>query len=167
MAARHEPTEKTRTKVKALASVGTTRNEIAANLGIDYKTLMKYYSEQLMGTAASATAMVAQQVLKKASTGDSAAAMFWLKEQTKRSDNKVHIDNAEDPLEFLKEVWKNNDLDIDVRLSAARSALPYIHGKIGEKGKKEAQADSAKQATTSGKFATFSKQPVTTATTVQ
>ena len=167
MAARHEPTEKTRTKVKALASVGTTRNEIAANLGIDYKTLMKHYSEQLMGTAASASAMVAQQLLKKASTGDSAAAMFWLKEQTKRSDNKVHIDNAEDPLEFLKEVWKNNDLDIDVRLSAARSALPYIHGKIGEKGKKEAQADSAKQATTSGKFATFSKQPVTTATTVQ
>ncbi|RSC23544.1 hypothetical protein EGS47_12710 [Acinetobacter sp. FDAARGOS_515] len=158
MTAKHEPTEKTRAKVKALASVGTTRNEIAANLGVDYKTLMKHYSEQLMGTASSASAMVAQQLLKKASTGDSAAAMFWLKEQTKRSDNKVHIDNAEDPLEFLKEVWKNNDLDLDVRLSAARSALPYVHGKVAEKGKKETKADEAKQATNSGKFATLSAQ---------
>ena len=157
MAARHEPTEKTRAKVKALASVGTTRNEIAANLGVDYKTLMKHYSEQLMGTAASASAMVAQQILKKASTGDSAAAMFWLKEQAKRSDNKVHIDNAEDPLEFLKEVWKNNDLDLDVRLSAARSALQYVHVKVAEKGKKESQVDDAKAAATGGgKYATRS-----------
>lgn len=158
MAARHEPTEKTRAKVKALASVGTTRNEIAANLGIDYKTLMKHYSEQLTGTASSASAMVAQQLLKKASTGDSAAAMFWLKEQAKRNDNKVHIDNAEDPLEFLKEVWKNNDLDLDVRLSAARSALPYIHGKVAEKGKKETKADEARKATQGGKFGTLGSQ---------
>ena len=79
MTKKHEPTSETRAKVNALASVGTTRNEIAANLGVDYKTLMKHYSEQLMGTAASASAMVAQQLLKKASTGGSAADHIYFK----------------------------------------------------------------------------------------
>lgn len=70
-----------------------------------------------------------------------------------------------DPMDKLLEFMNSGDPEIE--MEAAKVLMPYVHGKIGEKGKKEAQADSAKQATTSGKFATFSKQPVTTATTVQ
>lgn len=64
----------------------------------------------------------------------------------------------DDPLEFLKSVYTDQVEDMALRVRAAQAALPYIHGKVAEKGKKETKADEAKQATNSGKFATLSAQ---------
>lgn len=41
---------------------------------------------------------------------------------------------------------------------AAQAALPYVHGKVAEKGKKETKEDAAKAATKSGKFGTLNNQ---------
>ena len=154
----HEPTEKDRAKVKALSSVGTPRVEIAKAIGIDYKTLMRHYEADLISSAVMANANIAQKLLKHAADGDKTAAMFWMKEQAKKTDSKVDLGKVDDPLEFLKCIWSNNDIDVELRMAAARSALPYTHGKVAEKGKKETKADEAKKATQGGKFGTLGSQ---------
>ncbi|WP_287000548.1 hypothetical protein [Acinetobacter sp.] len=154
----HEPSDKDRAKVKALSSVATPRVEIAKAIGIDYKTLMRHYEADLVSSAVMANANIAQKLLKQAADGDKAAAMFWMKEQAKKTDNKVDLGDIDDPLVFLKCIWSNNDIDVELRMAAARSALPYTHGKIAEKGKKETKEDAAKAATKSGKFGTLNNQ---------
>ena len=51
------------------------------------------------------------------------------------------IGSKDDPLEYLKSVWTNEYEEQELRLAAARAALPYIHGKVADKGKKEAKAE--------------------------
>lgn len=50
---------------------------------------------------------------------------------------------TEDPLQFLIGAMNCSGLDDGKRIDAAKAALPYKHGKIGEKGKKEGQNDTA------------------------
>jgi len=66
--------------------------------------------------------------------------------------------NRADPLAFLEEIWTDPVEDMKLRLDAAKAALPYFHGKVAEKGKKETKADDAKKATQSGKFGTLNNQ---------
>ena len=65
----------------------------------------------------------------------------------------------DDPLEYLKLVWTDESEDPKLRLDAAKAAMPYIHGKVAEKGKKETKADEAKAAAKGGgKFGTLGSQ---------
>ena len=85
----HEPTDKTRSEVAALASFGLPQEDIAAYIGVSHVTLRKYYAEQLKVSAIKANAQVGkylfslasgQAVSKGATHGDcKAAAMFWAK----------------------------------------------------------------------------------------
>lgn len=62
-----------------------------------------------------------------------------------------------DPLKFLEEIWTDPVEDMKMRMDAAKAALPYFHGKVADKGKKETQEDEAKAAAIGGgKFATRS-----------
>lgn len=63
-----------------------------------------------------------------------------------------------DPLKFLEEIWTDPVEDMKMRMDAAKAALPYFHGKVAEKGKKETKADEAKKATQGGKFGTLGAQ---------
>lgn len=66
--------------------------------------------------------------------------------------------STDDPLDFLINVMKNGGNEMMLRVNAARAALPYVHGKVAEKGKKETKADEAKKATQGGKFGTLGSQ---------
>ena len=67
----------------------------------------------------------------------------------------IAIGGIDDPLEYLKTIWTNKEEDPDLRLKAAQAAMPYVHGKVGTKGKKETQKDEARDiAGGAGKFAT-------------
>lgn len=69
--------------------------------------------------------------------------------------DEIAIGAPEDPLEYLKTVWMNEQEDPKLRLDAAKAAMPYIHGKVAEKGKKQTQEEEAHAAAKSGgKFAT-------------
>ena len=73
--------------------------------------------------------------------------------------DEVAIGAPEDPLEYLKSVWMNESEDSKLRHDAAKAAMPYIHGKVAEKGKKETKADEAKAAAKGGgKFGTLGSQ---------
>ena len=66
--------------------------------------------------------------------------------------------NRADPLEFLISIFSDPVEDMKLRLDAAKAALPYVHGKVAEKGKKETKVDEAKKSTLGGKFGTLGSQ---------
>ena len=85
----HQPTEKTRAEIIALRSYGVPIKEVAAYIGIDDKTLYKYYRKELENSAIKANANVGKFLYQAASgqaltTGATysdcvRAAMFWAK----------------------------------------------------------------------------------------
>lgn len=75
----HEPTPETRHLVQLHATVGTPQATIADILGIDDKTLRKYYREELDQAEARANATIGGALFNKAKGGDTAAMIFWMK----------------------------------------------------------------------------------------
>lgn len=63
-----------------------------------------------------------------------------------------------DPLEFLRQVMSNPETEARLRIGAAAAQMPYVHGKVGETGKKAEKREAAEKAA-SGKFAS-TKPPV-------
>lgn len=75
----HEPNKGLRDTVSLHALVGTRQEVIADILGIDPKTLRKYYREELDQALAKANATIGGSLFNKAKNGDTAAQIFWLK----------------------------------------------------------------------------------------
>lgn len=59
-----------------------------------------------------------------------------------------------DPLKFLEEIWTDPVEDMKMRMDAAKAALPYFHGKVADKGKKQTREEEAKKGASTGKYAT-------------
>lgn len=89
----HEPTDRTRAEVSALASFGVRREAIASYIGVDPKTLRKYYRDELDNSTIKANAAVGK-FLYRAASGQALdegasysdclrAAMFWAKTRMK------------------------------------------------------------------------------------
>lgn len=73
--------------------------------------------------------------------------------------DEIAIGSHEDPLEYLKSVWMDKDQDEELRVACAKAALPYVHGKVADKGKKETKVDEARNAAKGGgKFGTLGSQ---------
>lgn len=76
----HEPTEKSRAKVKALAAYGTPHEQIARALDIHRETLTKYYRDELDLGVIEANAKVAETLFNQAvRDGNTTAAIWWTK----------------------------------------------------------------------------------------
>ena len=74
-----KPTDEQRKKVKMLAAVGTSHENIARLIGIrSPKTLRKHYREELDRGVVEANAIVAGALFNKASNGDVPAGKFWM-----------------------------------------------------------------------------------------
>ena len=73
--------------------------------------------------------------------------------------DEVAIGSHEDPLEYLKSVWMNEEKDEELRVACAKAALPYVHGKVADKGKEQTKAEEAQNAAKGGgKFGTLGSQ---------
>lgn len=68
------------------------------------------------------------------------------------------MENVSNSLEFLKTIYKNPRIDRKIRIEAAKAALPYEFGRVGEKGIKEGRQDEANDAAKKSKFATADEQ---------
>lgn len=75
----HEPTKESRQLVQLHATIGTPQKVIADILDIDDKTLTKYYRAELDQAMARANASVGGALFNKATKGDTAAMIFWMK----------------------------------------------------------------------------------------
>ena len=69
-----------------------------------------------------------------------------------RPPKKADSNRFDDPLEFLKAVWRGEVQASPAQVRAATASLPFIHRKLGEGGKKAVLDGKAKHAG-SGKFA--------------
>ena len=62
-----------------------------------------------------------------------------------RKEAEPSVSSHSDPLDFLRAVWRG-ELDASAtQVRAAASALPFIHKKLGEGGKKEQRQDAAEK----------------------
>lgn len=122
----HIPNDRTRAEVSALYSFGIPQEEIARYIGIDAKTLRKYYREELDSSVTKANAAVGRflyqnasgQTLKDgASHSDCVrAAMFWAKtrmgwRETQQIDHTTNGEslNAVSPAQAAIERFKKTN----------------------------------------------------------
>jgi len=75
----HAPSKESRQLVQLHATIGTPQKVIADILDIDDKTLTKYYRAELDQAMARANASVGGALFNKATKGDTAAMIFWMK----------------------------------------------------------------------------------------
>ena len=120
----HQPTEKTRAEIVALRSSGVPIKEVAAYIGIDDKTLYKYYREELENSAIKANANVGKFLYQAASgqaltTGATysdcvRAAMFWAKTRMGWKETNVQeVTGANgDPISLLLTQVQGNSLGV-------------------------------------------------------
>jgi hypothetical protein len=100
---KHQPTDKTRSEVSALASFGVPQEDIAKYIGVSHPTLRKHYPDELGFSSIKANATVGKylfslasgQALKNGAThGDcKTAAMFWAKTRMGWRETN-HIDHT-------------------------------------------------------------------------
>ncbi|MCL6246509.1 hypothetical protein M5F00_01295 [Acinetobacter sp. ANC 4945] len=64
------------------------------------------------------------------------------------------MESVTNSLEYLRSIYKNSRLERKVRIEAAKAALPYEFGKVGEMGIKEGREQAAGEVAKTSKFAT-------------
>ncbi|GEP00506.1 hypothetical protein [Methylobacterium haplocladii] len=97
----HEPTAKTRGLVEGYAACGTPEADIAVIIGIDPKTLRKYYRDELDTAHIRANAKVAQSLFSHATNPASGmkgvtAAIFWMKTRGRWKETTVVENTGKD-----------------------------------------------------------------------
>jgi hypothetical protein len=75
----YKPSQKDVDFVEAMAKVGTPQEEIAKVIGVDPKTLRKYFAVILETAGIKANAMVGQSLYQNAVDGNVAAQIWWSK----------------------------------------------------------------------------------------
>ena len=97
----HEPTERDRGQVKALAAMGATMFEISLVMAVSEPTLRKYFHLEIATGGIEANAKVAQSLFRQATAQDKpnvTAAIFWLKARAGwRDGNRATGDEEEAP----------------------------------------------------------------------
>lgn len=119
----HEPTDRTRAEVSALYSFGIPQPDIAMYIGIDPKTLRKYYRDELDNSVTKANAAVGRFLYQNA-TGNTLkdgashsdcvrAAMFWAKTRMgwRETNNLDVTSNGESITKIERVIVKPTDSD--------------------------------------------------------
>lgn len=79
---RFEPTEKNREQVETMAGYGVPLHQVASLIGIDEKTLYKYFRKEIDEGKAKANAQIGLSLFQQATTGENtSAAIWWTKSQ--------------------------------------------------------------------------------------
>jgi len=150
-------TEKMKKFARAIVD-GATNKEAAISAGYEEKTA----SQQGSKLKNNSEIIVYIEKLKAEKEGRSLTSDEPKVKPENSGEDDNPLDNfsfdGDDPLEFLIAVMLSDGNKMPLRMQAAIAALPYKHGKVAEKGKKETKEDAAKAATKSGKFGTLNNQ---------
>jgi hypothetical protein len=90
----HRPDPAQRRQVEALAAYGIPEADISGVVGIDPKTLRKYYREELDLGEAKANAQVAGFLFNSAKSGNVTAQIFWLKTRAKWRETPLELKHS-------------------------------------------------------------------------
>lgn len=92
----HKPTPETRKLVESSSGLGLPHESIGVLVGIDDKTLRKYYRAELDMGKAKANGQIAKTLFTKATSGDTTALIWWTKTQMRWAETvKQEITGAE------------------------------------------------------------------------
>ena len=92
----HKPTDETRRMVESTSGLGLPHEQIAILVGIDDKTLRKYYRTELDLGKAKANGQIAKTLFSKATSGDTTALIWWTKTQMRWAETvKQEITGAD------------------------------------------------------------------------
>ena len=86
----HKPTNDSRKTVESTSGLGLPHEQIALLVGIDDKTLRKYYREELDLGKAKANGQIAKTLYSKAVGGDTTSLIWWTKTQMKWAETQKH-----------------------------------------------------------------------------
>jgi hypothetical protein len=90
----HRPDPAQRRQVEALAAYGIPEADISGVVGIDPKTLRKYYREELDFGEAKANAQVAGFLFNSAKGGNVTAQIFWLKTRARWREAPLELKHS-------------------------------------------------------------------------
>ena len=82
----HKPTDESRRMVESTSGLGLPHEQIAILVGIDDKTLRKYYRIELDMGKAKANGQIAKTLFSKAVGGDTTSLIWWTKTQMRWSE---------------------------------------------------------------------------------
>ena len=107
----HRPTDKTRLLVEKSSGLGLPHESIACLVGIDDKTLRKYYRKELDMGKAKANGEIAKTLYSKATAGDTTALIWWTKTQMRWSETiKQEVTGADgEPLQGIQVTFVKPD----------------------------------------------------------
>ena len=86
----HLPTDESRKMVESTSGLGLPHEQIAILVGIDDKTLRKYYRTELDTGKAKANGQIAKTLYSKAVGGDTTSLIWWTKTQMKWAETQKH-----------------------------------------------------------------------------
>lgn len=100
---KHKPTEDTRKLAKTLSGIGVPQDDICAILGITKPTLHKHYRKDLDLGMAEANAKVAEGLFRQATSGNTGAAIFWMKARAgwREKQEIMHTGPGGGPLQIV------------------------------------------------------------------
>ena len=100
----HEPTDEYRRLVESSSGLGLPHEQIGILVGIDDKTLRKYYRHELDMGKAKANGQIAKTLYSKAISGDTSSLIWWTKAQMRWSETvKNELTGADgEPLQGIQ-----------------------------------------------------------------
>jgi hypothetical protein len=100
----HKPTPEMQKLVESTSGLGLPHEQIAMLVGIDDKTLRKYYRQELDLGKAKANSQIAKTLYQKATAGDTTSLIWWTKAQMRWSETvKNEVTGADgEPLQGIQ-----------------------------------------------------------------
>lgn len=107
----HRPTDETRKLVESTSGLGLPHEQIGILVGIDDKTLRKYYRTELDAGKAKANGQIAKTLFAKAIAGDTTSLIWWTKAQMRWSETvKQEVTGADgEPLQGIQVTFVKPD----------------------------------------------------------
>lgn len=119
----YTPTEEQHRMVKVMSGFGIPQPDIAAQIGIDAKTLRKHFREELDRGMTEANMRVAQSLFNMATTGSNvAAAIFWMKARAGwREKHEVVVSTEDKAANMTDEEYRE-------RLARLKAGIAALEG---------------------------------------
>jgi hypothetical protein len=100
----HEITDNNRRIAEQMSGLGLPHEQIGAIIGIDDKTLRKYYQQELKIGKAKSSSNVAKTLYDKALNGDTTACIWWTKAQMGWKE-KTHLEHTGENGKPIESKW--------------------------------------------------------------
>lgn len=154
-----EPTDEHFQWVRQMVRDGANKKYMYTAMELDFRTFNKYFGRYVEDVKKEGRKKIAKAVSELAESGDAKSAIFLLQQSKKEDFSFFELDgDDDDPMEFLKKVYKRDDVPMEMRTKAAMALLPYTAGKVAAMGVKDTQNEKAKKMAKGGRFGDLDSQ---------